>query len=64
MTYKDKTFCPYWEFCKHGKACERALTDKVKADAKAWWQMETKGKSSDAPIATHVKIPTCFEWKS
>lgn len=61
MNYKDKTWCPYWEFCIHGTVCDRALTPKVKEDAKAWWLMATKGKSSDAPIMMHVQIPNCFE---
>jgi len=61
MNYKDKTWCPYWEFCSHGTVCDRALTPKVKEDAKAWWLMTTKGKSSDAPIMMHVQIPNCFE---
>ena len=61
MNYKDKTWCPYWEFCSHGTVCDRALTPKVKEDAKAWWVMATKGKSSDAPIMMHVQIPNCFE---
>lgn len=34
MTYRDMTFCRAPE-CIHFKACHRALTEKVEADAKA-----------------------------
>jgi hypothetical protein len=62
-SYKDKTFCPYYEFCRSGKTCPHALTPKVKEDAKVWWLLTTKGKSEDAPIAVHAAIPPCFEAK-
>lgn len=63
MKYKDMTFCPYYEFCKDGATCLKALTKKVKTDAQVWWLIETKGKETDAPIDRHVAIPICFVGK-
>jgi len=54
ICYRDMTFCRFYIICKKGHACERALTDKVKADADAWW-----GKSG-APIMVHTTYPECF----
>ena len=54
--YKDKTFCPH-KGCAQFKNCHRALTDKVRADAVAWWGNE------DAPICTYLGKPGCFEAK-
>jgi hypothetical protein len=61
ISYKDTTFCPYHEFCKHGATCPKALTEKVKKDAEAWWLMATGGKEDEgAPLMRYVAIPTCF----
>jgi hypothetical protein len=53
ICYKDKTFCPFWEGCKIGSTCHRALTDKVKRDAEAWME--------HAPISQYMNKPPCFE---
>ena len=58
LCYKDRTFCPYWEECKDGKTCPRALTSEVYADAKKWWGFF---KSEDeVPICTWAEKPDCF----
>jgi len=33
LCYRDMTFCPFWEDCKEGEGCFRALTSDVKASA-------------------------------
>ena len=53
--YKDMTFCPFWEKCKKGLTCPRALTALVKADAEAWWG------NDEAPIAQFMDKPECFK---
>jgi hypothetical protein len=57
ICYRDRTFCPFYDECKHGETCPAALTPKVKEDAEKWW-----GKP-DAPIAYYVDKPECFEEK-
>lgn len=56
MCYRDMTFCPATH-CAKFETCHRALTDKVKAAAKAWW------KGDDAPIAVFSEPEKldCFE---
>lgn len=55
MTYKDITFCTFWEECKNASTCKRALTPKVQAGAEKWWG------NKDYPIATFLDKPECFE---
>ena len=55
MCYRDMTFCPFWEKCSEGPTCDRALTEKVKADAEKWW-----GKPG-APICVFTNDPKCFK---
>ena len=33
LCYRDMTFCPFWETCKNGSECYRALTADVSAKA-------------------------------
>ena len=54
ICYKDMTFCPFWEHCKDGPTCHRALTDKVQEQAVVWWG------SVDAPICQYMNEPECF----
>lgn len=41
MTYRDMTFCPYYEDCKsaepNGGHCTRPLTPEVQKNAEKWW---------------------------
>jgi hypothetical protein len=61
ICYRDRTFCPFWEECKDGKDCTRALTPKVYEDAKKWWGFfKTEG---DPPIAYWAEKPECFKDK-
>jgi len=55
MCYRDRTYCQFWGDCKNGGECSRALTSEVKQDAIKWWG------NNDAPIATYVDKPKCFE---
>jgi len=55
ICYKDMTFCPFWDDCKQGEKCDRALTDEVCADAMAWWQ------GQDPPICQYTDKPECWE---
>lgn len=40
--YKDKVFCTRYEYCRHGKTCNSALTKKVILAAKIWWGQENE----------------------
>ena len=53
ICFRDMTFCDYWRDCKNAPDCHRPLTDKVLADARAWW-----GKDG-APIAVYTEKPEC-----
>lgn len=55
ISFRDKTFCPYWGDCEDGKDCPRALTEKVKQDAVKWWG------SDEAPVSVYATPPHCFE---
>lgn len=55
ICYRDTTFCPFHETCRGASECGRALTPEVKESAAKWWG------SSDAPIATFVEKPECYE---
>ena len=56
MCYRDMTFCPFWEKCKDGHECKRALTDEVKAGAKRWMP-----SIKDPPISIFTDKPECFK---
>ena len=51
MCYRDRWFCPFWEECKKGTDCVRALTDKVQQQA----------NTAGLPIDQPVDQPKCFE---
>jgi hypothetical protein len=57
MSYRDMTFCTFFEDCKHQKTCHRPLTDAVREKAKQWW-----GKD-DVPISIFAQQPECHEVK-
>jgi hypothetical protein len=50
-------FCSFYETCKKGDDCERALTDEVKYNALVWWGRK------DVPISQYVILPVCFDEK-
>ena len=52
MCFADKTFCPFLG-CEN-TACDRRLTDKVKAAAVKWFG------SDDPPISLYLDKPECF----
>ena len=62
ICYKDMTFCSFWEECKEGKSCPRALTEKVEIEADRWW-LSFHGSTikNGAPICQFVKKPECFK---
>lgn len=57
MCYQDRTFCPFYQECKSGKTCDRALNAKVILGATKWW-----GKDG-APISQFSEKPDCFKIK-
>lgn len=48
--YKDMTFCQYYETCKSGVHCSRALTPEVKDGADEY----------DLGISQFAEVPDCF----
>jgi len=58
MCYRDRTWCQFWEECKDGGQCGRALTKDVKDAATRWWG------NDNPPIATYVDKPECFKEKT
>ena len=55
INYKDKTFCPFWDTCKAGPGCDRALTPTVREEAHRWWG------GAGAPICLLKDKPECWE---
>lgn len=51
MSYKDRTFCPFWETCANGKNCVRALTEDVMNGA----------RQTGLYISQYAEEPECFE---
>jgi len=58
LCYKDMTFCSYWEECKDGKNCNRALTPEVFENATKWWGLISK---NPVPICQFSEQPDCFK---
>lgn len=50
ICYRDMTFCGFWEDCRNGEDCERALTEIVRKGA----------EFSRLPIAQFVDKPECY----
>jgi len=50
ICYRDMTFCPFWEECKEGETCHRALTKEI----------QYKADKLSLPICTFVDKPDCF----
>lgn len=53
--FKDRTWCDFYQECKHGNYCNRALTPEVREAAANWWG------SAGAPIAMFIRNPECFK---
>lgn len=51
ICYKDMTFCQFHSDCKKAKNCDRALTEKVKADA----------RKRELAICIFAEQPECHE---
>lgn len=55
LSYRDMTFCSYWENCGKAKDCHRPLTEAVKEGARKWWGDSEGGP----PIAMFIDMPDC-----
>ena len=56
LSYRDKTWCPFYKSCSHGESCPRALTSTVIAKATKW-----RGNlNGPPPISTYVEKPKCW----
>ncbi len=58
ISFRDMTFCPFWQACTKGSTCPRALTPEVVEAAEKWW-----GSSEDdggPPIAQWARPPECY----
>ena len=54
ICYRDRTFCPFFEYCEDGDTCERALKPDVYEAA----------HSINLPISSFVAPPIdCFKHK-
>ena len=53
ISFRDMTFCPFYEDCGKASDCHRPLTPEVKEAAKAWWI------DDNPPIAQFVTPPQC-----
>ena len=55
ISYRDMTFCPFFEDCIKQERCDRCLTAEVQRRADKWW-----GKG-EAPICVFSEKPECWE---
>ena len=51
ICFRDRTFCSFYEKCKHGLACAVALTPRI----------IEKSKECGIPISQYAEKPECFE---
>lgn len=51
LSFRDMTFCKYYNICKRGNYCSRALTDEV---------IESASKSR-LPICQFSEKPDCYK---
>ena len=49
--YKDMTFCTFYEECKGGLSCRRALTARVRLEA------------NGIPVCVYTEKPECYKEK-
>jgi hypothetical protein len=50
VSYKDRTYCPYYLLCEKGDNCSRALTPDIKHSA----------EMANIPICQYAQMPDCF----
>ena len=53
ISFRDMTFCPFYEDCEKASDCHRPLTPEIQAAARAWWI------DDDPPIAQFANPPKC-----
>ena len=59
LSYRDKTWCPFYKSCYYGESCHDALTPTIYAQAVKWW-----GNPKEVPpIYSHREKPECWEEK-
>lgn len=51
ITYKDMTFCAYYQECANRESCNRALTKTIK----------DKAKNFGLPISQFASRPNCWQ---
>ena len=51
ISYRDMTFCTFYEDCKHAESCHRPLTPEVQARADL----------ANLPIARFTNKPSCHK---
>ena len=51
ICYKDRTFCRFYEECKDGSTCSRALTTDIIKNA----------EESKLPVSQYAEKPECFK---
>lgn len=51
ICYGDRTFCKFYEECKYGEGCERALTVNVMQEA----------YDCGLPVCQFMEKPECFK---
>ena len=56
LSYRDKTWCPFYKSCYHGKICKDALTPTIIEQATKWWG----NLNGPPPISTYVEKPKCW----
>ena len=50
VSYKDRTYCPYYLLCSDGYCCERALTPEIREEA----------MRQGLPTCQYAEFPDCF----
>ena len=55
LSYKDRTYCTFYEGYIHKSYCIRPLTREVIEAAEQWW-----GNSSP-PISIYLNKPSCYK---
>lgn len=56
ISFKDMTFCTFYETCKYGEYCFRRLSPEVRQEATLWWGAD----NGPAPIAQFIGKPGCY----
>lgn len=52
IRFRDGIYCPFWETCRDGGSCNRALTPLVVGQAQEWMD--------NPPISQYVEEPDCY----